>query len=270
MNDREVEARHELAIRVGRSAGRVALEHFQRRGLGVERKSDGSPVTAADRDAEKHLREAIGEAFPDDAIVGEELGETTGDSGYRWLVDPIDGTRSFIHGVPLFGTLVGVEFEGRPIIGVIEMPAMDERVHARVGGGAWHAHGDEPAARAQVSSVDRLDEGCVCITGPEAFMKTGSLVVARELAGRAGLIRGWSDCYAHLLVATGRVEAALEPKISPWDVAPMIPIMTEAGGQYVDWEGKADARSPRGMSTNGLVTGELLELTRAALALEGR
>src|SRR5205823_2819246 len=125
-----------------REAGRLTLEYFQRDSLVVEWKPDASPVTIADREAEQLLRKRISAAFPDDAILGEELPQREGTSGYRWIVDPIDGTKSFIHGVPLYGTLVGLEFESQSVLGVIDIPALDECLHAARGQGAWHMRGN--------------------------------------------------------------------------------------------------------------------------------
>ena len=138
----DLQPRLALAVEAARGAGRVTLEYFRRNDLDVELKCDDTPVTAADRRAELYLRERIAAAFPQDGILGEELAEQPGTSGFRWILDPIDGTKSFIHGVPLYSTLVGVEFEGRSILGVIHVPALDESVYAARGLGAWYCHAD--------------------------------------------------------------------------------------------------------------------------------
>ena len=164
MNEQELTNRLELAIDAGREAGRSTLEHFGRDDLVVERKSDASPVTIADRQAEELLRRRIKAAFPDDGVFGEEFPETPGTSGYRWIVDPIDGTQSFIHAVPLYGTLVGVEYDNQCMIGVIVMPALDEYVYAATGQGAWYVRGDGEPRQARVSSVSRLSESLLACT----------------------------------------------------------------------------------------------------------
>ena len=138
-----------LALQIAREAGKITLEYFRREDLEVERKGDDSPVTAADRRAEEHLRSRIAEAFAHDAVVGEELTDRPGNSPFRWIVDPIDGTKSFIHGVPLYGTLIGIEHEGEPVAGVIHMPALDECVYASRGNGAWYVAGAEVEAAGQ-------------------------------------------------------------------------------------------------------------------------
>ena len=141
----------ELALAAAREAGQVTLEYFRRDDLEIELKGDDSPVTAADRRAEECLRGRIAETFPDDAILGEEFPERPGSSGFRWILDPIDGTKSFIHGVPLYGTLVGLEHAGVPVLGVIRIPALDECVYAAVGQGAWYVQGERPPQPAKVS-----------------------------------------------------------------------------------------------------------------------
>ncbi len=245
------------AVRIAREGGLQTLELF-RRGVEVSRKADGSEVTEADRACERLMRKRIGEAFPCDGVIGEEYGETPGTSEYRWLLDPIDGTTSFVRGVPLYGTLVAVEREGRSVAGVIFMPALDEMVYAGAGGGAWHVdRGSEPR-RARVSGVGALKDAMVATTSAEYFRRAGVLAAWEAVRSRAGQTRGWSDCYAFVLLATGRVDAVVEPVLHPWDIAPMQPIIEEAGGTCTDWNGKATIWEPRGLCTNGKIAGELV------------
>jgi histidinol-phosphatase len=262
-----VQLRLEAAVAMAHEVGPRADHYFRAGMLTPEAKLDGSPVTIADREAEQELRRAIAAAFPEDGVLGEEFGETRGTSGgggYRWILDPIDGTKSFIRGVPLWGMLIAVEYAGRSVAGVIHMPALDEMVYAREGGGAWHVvHGEVRPAR--VSAVDSLGEALVCTTSLSYAMRRHESEFA-ALAKVCRSIRGWSDCYAHLLVATGRAEAAIEPLINIWDVAPMIPIMREAGGQYTDWDGNETATSPTGLSSNGCIHEGLLSMLRASAA----
>ena len=251
-----------LALSLARSAGAAALDHFTQRRFKVDTKQDGTPVTIADREAEQLLRGAISDAFPDDGILGEEFPESRGRSGYRWVIDPIDGTKSFIHGVPLWGTLVAVERGNRSVAGVIHMPALGETVYAAAGEGAWHIQGDQPPTPARVSKVDSLEESVLCITSPGYAVRSGRADLLIRLSERFGTLRGWSDCYGHILAATGRVEAVVEPVVAPWDVAASIIIMQEAGGRYTDWRGAETAHTPDALLTNGLIHEETMKLLR--------
>lgn len=257
--------RYEAAKRFAREAGSLTLRHFNARSFEVERKDDGSHVTIADRDAESLLRTRIEDAFPDDAILGEEHPEKPGTSGYRWILDPIDGTASFVHGVPLYGTLVAVEYSQRNVIGVILMPALDEMVSAVTGGGAWHerAAGAEPSP-AHVSTMSSLDDAMVCTTSPRYYLMADRRDAYIRLMTAAGHTRGWSDCYAFLLLATGRVDAVVEPILFPWDVAAVIPVIEEAGGRVTGWNGEVSAFAGDGIASNGLLHDELHRLLNGA------
>ena len=227
--------RLQTAIDLARAAGESTLATF-RSVLDITTKPDGSPVTIADRNAEQLIRERLAARFPDDAILGEEFGRTPGTSGYEWVLDPIDGTVSFIRGVPLYGTLIAVLHHNRPVAGVIHMPALNETVHAARAHGCWHTVAARDPVRCRASTTNRLADALVALTDPTLFSahRPGSF---DALSRACKSIRGWSDCYAHLLVATGRADAAVEPIVSIWDVAPMGVIMEEAGGAFLDWTG---------------------------------
>jgi len=260
MPDPEVLSRLTLAHALAREAGNRTLDLFFRRTARVETKIDGTAVTEADRACEKFLRDGIRAAFPTDAVLGEEFGPSDGTSGYRWVLDPIDGTTSFIHGVPLYGTLVAVEHAGRPVAGVIHMPALDETVYAARGHGAWHSrHGSAPAP-ARVSTVDALSRAMVVTTSLDYFSSPSAREAWMDIRSRAAATRGWSDCYAFLLVATGRADAAVEPSVKLWDVAAVQPIIEEAGGIFSDWSGRPDATAPMCLVSNGRIHTELLGL----------
>ncbi|MCB9844509.1 MAG: inositol monophosphatase family protein [Phycisphaeraceae bacterium] len=259
-----IAARLRVAVHAARRAGRSTLAHFQQSDLNVERKDDGTPVTIADREAERVLRAIIADAFPGDGVLGEEFGETPGDSGYRWVLDPIDGTKSFVRGVPAYGTLVACERADRPIVGVVYIPALDEIVYGGIGQGAWHALGEADPVPAHVSSTTRLRDACVCTTSLGYFHKIGRGRAFELLSKRTGLVRGWSDCYAHVLLATGRIDAVIEPYVHYWDVAHLPPILGELGGHFAAFDGKPDPRSSDCIATNGRLTGELLTLVRDA------
>lgn len=253
--------RLEFAVEAARRAGRFTLEYFCRSRFAVETKADGSFVTEVDRETERGLRRMCAERWPADGFLGEETGHAEGRSGMRWIVDPIDGTASFVHGVPLYGTLVALERDGVSLAGVIHMPALGETVYAARGMGAWHASaawGGPIAARVS-GKAGGLARATVSTTAFDTLLTTkeGTELLAR-LRHSCGVLRGWTDCYAMLLVATGRIEAAFEPVVAPWDVAPMTVITEEAGGCFTDWRGVATAHSPNAVASNGLVHAEML------------
>ena len=237
-------------------AGRITLRHFQT-GVAVDRKADDSPVTAADRSAEELLGNLIRTRFPQDGILGEEFGEQTGPSGRRWIVDPIDGTKSFIHGVPLYGVMIGVEIDGQPTVGVVNFPALNEMVCAAKGlGCTWNGR------PARVSTVTDLNESLLCTTDFDAFDPNEKGDAYRRLRKTVRLARGWGDCYAHILVATGRAEIALDPVMNVWDNAALPPILEEAGGTFTDWKGNSTIWGEEAISTNGALFDKVMERIR--------
>lgn len=264
MKDREIADRLELAGRMAREAGDITLGYFQRENLKIEWKHDASPVTIADREAEQALRRHIRAAFPDDGILGEELGEHPGSSGYRWILDPIDGTQSFIHGVPLYGTLIGVEHEMRSVLGVISVPALKECVWGAMGMGATYAR-DGHQRPARVSTCERLADGLLLTSDFAGYHKTGREHALTELARTARRARTWGDCYGYLLVATGRAEAMIDPIMNVWDTAALQPILEEAGGTFTDWQGRPTIHGGEAVATNGHVRDDILAVTRRFL-----
>ena len=260
----EIGLRLDLAVEAALEAGRITLEYFRREDLEVERKGDDSPVTAADRAAEEHLRQRIGQAFPDDAILGEELPEKAGSSGYRWILDPIDGTKSFIHGVPLYGTLIGVEHQGESVLGVILIPALKEYVYAANGRGAWYVRENAAPQPAKVSECPKLSEGLFVTSEVICFDEVERVQVYKQLEATARLARTWGDCYGYLLVATGRAELMVDPYMSVWDAAALLPILQEAGGSFTDWQGRPTIHSEEGIATNGKILEEVLAITKEA------
>ena len=253
-----------LALEAAREAGEITLRYFRREDLQVDRKADQTPVTIADRQAEEHLRRRIAERFPADAILGEELPDRPGSSGYRWILDPIDGTKSFIHGVPLYGTLVGVEHAGKSVIGVIHIPALDECVYAAVGSGAWYVADGKPARPARVSKCERLSEGLFLTSEVRTFDEVGRREAYDRLQATARLTRTWGDCYAYLMVITGRAELAVDAEMNLWDAAALFPILEEAGGTFTDWQGQRRIDAGEGIATNGLVLEEVLRIVQEA------
>lgn len=253
--------RLKFAVDAARDAGQLTLGFFQDSGLVVQRKGDDSPVTLADQGAEKLLRERILKAFPQDGVLGEEHGEVPGSSGFRWILDPIDGTKSFISGVPLYSQLIGVEQAGRSILGVIHIPALNEMVYAARGSGAWHARSDGTLVPARVSRKTTLREGLFVTSQVDSFAKRGAAEAYLQLQERAYVTRTWGDGYGYLLVATGRAEVMVDPAMHVWDAAAIQPVIEEAGGTFSDWRGERTIFGGEGVATNGLVRDEVLAIT---------
>jgi histidinol phosphatase-like enzyme (inositol monophosphatase family) len=255
--------RLEYAVEIAREAGNLTLEHFNTSNLVVERKSDRTPVTVADRAAELLLRARISERFSDDSILGEEFPAKEGGSGFRWLLDPIDGTKSFIHGVPIYSTLIGVTYNGEPVIGVIRLPALGESVWAMRGDGAWHESPRfKSPQRAQVSGCQEVEKGLFLTSSVTAFDKMGREGAFQKIAQKVLLTRTWGDAYGYFLVATGRAEVMIDPIMSLWDTGPLLTILTEAGGQFTDWQGTPTIYGEEAVATNGILHEEILAITR--------
>lgn len=258
VDSRELQELSDFAVRLAREAGEITRRYF-RGAFVAERKRDGSPVTVADREAESHLRRAIAAAFPDDAILGEEEGEREGASNRRWIIDPIDGTYSFVRGVPLFGVLVGLEIEGETALGVVNLPALNEMIHAARGLGCFL--NGEPA---RVSAVRSLDEALLLATDFGTCQRHGFGAAAERLQLRAAARRTWGDCYGHVLVATGRADVMLDPVMNVWDCAALQPIVEEAGGTFTDWGGRRTIRGGNAISTNGALFESVMGTIREA------
>jgi myo-inositol-1(or 4)-monophosphatase len=247
----------EFAVETAHLAGRLTLAYFQT-GITAELKADQTPVTVADRKAEELIRARIEVAFPAHAIVGEEYGvRDRKGATHRWFVDPIDGTRSFVRGVPLYSVLLGLEVEGQMLLGVAYLPALDEMVCAARGEGCWWN-----GRRAHVSSVARLGDALVTFTNPLSFARTGRGPAWERIQRAAGHCAGWSDAYGYCLVATGRAELTLDPLMAPWDSAPFPAILEEAGGYFGDWTGRCTIYSGDGMATTGALLPEVLGMLR--------
>jgi histidinol phosphatase-like enzyme (inositol monophosphatase family) len=251
-----------LARTVASEAGKLILSYYQSASLAVDRKRDSSPVTAADREAEQLIRARITCDFPADGVLGEEFGETPGTSGFRWILDPVDGTKSFIHGVPLFGTLIGLEFEQKCVVGVCHIPALGETAWGGKGLGAWWQPAGGEVRPARVSQVSELKESLFCFTTVQGFGRIGRQDAFDSLIAGTALARGWGDCYGHMLVATGRAEIMVDPLMNIWDAAALIPIIEEAGGHFIDWNGIATASSGNGISVNAALREKVLCITR--------
>ncbi len=261
----ELAARMELAKTVADATGELLMSFFNSGRCTPDFKTDGTPVTEADRGAEALIRAAVTEHFGRDGILGEEHGTAEGDSGFTWVIDPIDGTMSFIHGVPVFGSLIGIEFGGRPVAGIMDFPALGERAWAQYGTGAWHRAGDGTPTRVQVTETRSLADAMVCTTSFDYFRGYPWENAYVAVAKAAKHTRGWSDCHSELLLVTGRVDAVVEPVLNPWDISAIIAVLDEAGGRCTDWNGgqlNCSAVSP-GVCSNGHVHDELTGLLSA-------
>ena len=243
-----VETLMQGASELARLAGGIALEYF-RHDVTVETKHDGSPVTIADRHAEEFARDWISRRFPGDGILGEEYGMAHADAARRWIIDPIDGTKAFIRGVPLWGTLVAVAEGSHVLAGAAFFPAVSELVAAGEGTGCWW--NESPCAASTVAEIGRA----TVVTTDDRFPGDVARGAAwRELVAGADVCRTWGDCYGYLLVATGRADVMVDNIISPWDVAAFAPIVSEAGGVLTDWDGEQTAFGSGAIATNAALS----------------
>jgi myo-inositol-1(or 4)-monophosphatase len=248
-------------------AGRITLSYYNK-GIAHDLKTDESPVTAADRATEEFIRSEIEKAYPTHAIVGEEFGESALPSplaplpkgegkAFRWIVDPIDGTKSFLKGVPFYSVLIALEIEGKSRVGVVCFPALDEILYAADGLGTWWN-----GRRARVSQVKDLKQAVFTYTSWSGFRTKKRLDVFNNMHKECFFGRGWSDAYGYHMVATGRAEIMLDPGIKIWDVAPFPPIFREAGGFFGSWSGKEGHTYGEGLAVNAALKSRVLKLLR--------
>ena len=244
----------DFAVDLARGAGEITLKYF-RRAPQTDTKADGSFVTIADREAERYLRRSISKRFDADGLLGEEEGEREGTSGRRWIIDPIDGTFSFVHGVPFYGVMIGLEIDGQPCVGVVNLPALNEIVYAAKGVGCFY-NGD----LTRVSQTATLEESLLLFTDFGTCAQYGFGVATIQLQRRAKASRTWGDCYGHVLVATGRADVMLDPVMNLWDCAALLPIVEEAGGTFTDWSGARTIHGGNAISTNGALLAEVMKI----------
>ncbi len=239
--------RYEVALQAAKHAGQFALQYFEQE-LAVQWKQDESPVTLADQGAEQLLRETLLGTFPEDGFLGEESGATSGASGYRWIIDPIDGTRSFVRGVPIWATLVGLEYKGECVAGVAYLPAMKQTYRALRGDGAYRD--DVPI---HVSKVDTLAKAHLYYSSITWFTKAGRERQFLSLVKQTERQRGFGDFYGFVLVAQGSGELMVEHGVHAWDLAGLVPIVEEAGGRFTAWDGSRDINRTDVLASNGLL-----------------
>lgn len=242
------------AIAAARAAGEIALHYF-RTNLTVETKADRTPVTQADRECEAKIVEILSACFPDHGFLGEELGERHGRINTRWIIDPIDGTKNFIRGIPFFATLIALEEEGEVTAGVMHAPAIDDLLYARKGQGAF-ANGRQ----VHVSAITDLREAMLIHGGLKDLKVRPCWQPFLRLVDTTARQRGFGDALGHSVVICGQAEVALEPEIKPWDVAATKIIVTEAGGRFSDFAGSPSLYTGSAVISNGHVHNQVLNL----------
>jgi len=244
----------EFALDAAWQAGRITLAHFQT-GVKTNRKSDNTPVTVADQQAEQKIRQLISEYWPDHGIIGEEYGQSSSKSSFTWIIDPIDGTKSFVSGVPLYSTLMALTDGAKALIGIAHFPALGETIYAVRGGGCfWDGR------RAHVSKVDNLSDAVILTSGLNYF---GNKTAAwQRLVDNTYTQRTWGDAYGYFLVATGRAEIMLDPAMHIWDSAPFQVILEEAGGTFTDWLGNPTIHAYESVATNRVLFEQVMSVIR--------
>jgi len=250
----EWRTRYELAVEAAGKAGDLARTYYETT-FAVEHKADSSPVTIADRQAEELIRGMVAKAFPGDGFLGEEFGNQAGSSGFRWVIDPIDGTKSFIRHVPIWATLIGLEYNGEQIGGVAYIPVFDMMYRALRGDGAYMNE-----RKIRVSDRATLAESLLCYSSINWFTRAGRERTFIELANRTARQRGYGDFYGFVLVAEGAADVMLEHGVNPWDIAATKAIIEEAGGMFTDWNGTPTIHRPDVLATNGKLHAETLAI----------
>lgn len=253
-----------FARQLAYNAGRITLDYYNK-GIQHDLKPDETPVTAADKATEEFIRREIEKTYPTHAIVGEEYGEKAGAGNpFRWIIDPIDGTKSFLKAVPFYAVLIGLEIEGTSRVGAVCFPALDEILYAADGLGCWWNDGrSSPGGRrVRVSEVRDLKQAVFCYTSWSGFRTKKRLDIFENLHKECFFGRGWGDAYGYHMVATGRAEVMLDPVVAIWDVAPYPPIFREAGGYIGSWSGEEGHTHGEGMACNAALKSKILELIR--------
>jgi len=246
---------HELAD----TADEITMRRFRSGDLRVETKPDLTPVSDADRAVEEAVRGVLSERRPDDAVLGEEFGETTGSGSRSWIIDPIDGTKNFVRGVPVWATLIALLEQGRAVVGVVSAPVLGRRWWAARGAGAWTGRGLGDATRCRVSSVRRLPDASFSFSSLGGWEEMGRLDAFLDLTREVWRTRAYGDFWSHVMVAEGSVDVSAEPELSPWDMAALTVIVEEAGGVWSDLSGTSRIASGALVCTNGLLHDEVLK-----------
>ena len=244
----------DVAADIAEEASKIALSYF-RKSILIEMKENMTPVTIADKKTEEAIRAELASAFPGFGIQGEEFGEEDMHEDLVWTIDPIDGTLSFIRGIPLFGTLIGLLDKGEPVGGVMVLPALGETYTAASGEGAFcNGH------QIHVSQTQTIETAFISAGDVIAFKDLGKLPFLKSLQTETNYCRGYTDCFAHALVMRGSLDAMIDPIVSIWDIAPLASLIQEAGGCYFDFEGKETIHSKSFIACTPAIKGNILEL----------
>jgi myo-inositol-1(or 4)-monophosphatase len=245
----------DFTVETARLAGKITLDYYQQ-GVQPDYKGDNSPVTIADQKAEQLIRSRIEQYYPEHGIIGEEYSDKESSSGaHRWLIDPIDGTKAFVRGVPLYAVLLGLEIDGIVEVGAAYLPALDEMVAAATGAGCWwNDH------KASVSEVNDLQQASIVHGDFLNFERYDRGEAWERIKSKTYIRAGWGDAYGHVLVATGRAEIMLDPIMNVWDCGPFPPILKEAGGYFGDWSGNPVIDKGEALSTNAALLPEVLNI----------
>lgn len=242
-----------LALELADAADAITLDRFEASDLKVKSKPDMTPVSDADVAVEEVLRERLAEARPGDSIVGEEFGGETAFEGRQWVIDPIDGTKNFVRGVPVWATLISLLVDGQPVLGVVSAPALARRWYAAQGSGAWRTFSKGSLKRLEVSHVGELADASLAMSSLEGWKARGLQENFIALTERTWRLRGYGDFFGYCLVAEGAVDIAAEPEVSVWDLAALSVLVTEAGGTFSSLNGEPGPHGGDAIATNGLL-----------------
>ena len=242
-----------LALELADADDAITLDRFEASDLKVKSKPDMTPVSDADVAVEEVLRERLAEARPGDSIVGEEFGGETAFEGRQWVIDPIDGTKNFVRGVPVWATLISLLVDGQPVLGVVSAPALARRWYAAQGSGAWRTFNKGSLKRLEVSHVGELADASLAMSSLEGWKARGLQENFIALTERTWRLRGYGDFFGYCLVAEGAVDIAAEPEVSVWDLAALSVLVTEAGGTFSSLNGEPGPHGGDAIATNGLL-----------------
>lgn len=253
-----------LALKLADLADGITIERFEAADLNVESKPDMTPVSDADLAVEEALRAELATARPADAVLGEEFGGEAVIEGRQWVIDPIDGTKNFVRGVPVWATLIALLVDGQPVVGVISAPALARRWYASAGAGAWRTFSTGALKRLNVSKVSELSDASISMSSLEGWQERGLRDNFIALTEKAWRLRGYGDFLSYCFVAEGAVDIALEPEVSLWDLAALAVLVTEAGGTFTSLSGEEGPHGGDAVATNGALHEAVLkEITGA-------